>query len=494
MTCQTSRWKGVAPDKSSAAHLALNAGIDVELPSTDCYGQPLRDALQSGQVSETLLDVSVSRILQKKFELGLFENPYVDVHQVMVDYETPAQRALARQIAEQSIVLLKNEGDLLPLKKEIGTLAIIGPNANDARNLLGDYAYPPHIERLLQAKPELATKSGSGEFEGSVVVPSILEAVTQKISPQTRVLFAPGCEINSDDKAGFGEALRVTQEAKVVIVVVGDKSGLTPDCTSGESRDRADLGLPGVQEELVRTLAATGKPIVVVLVNGRPLAIPWIAEHISAIVEAWLPGEEGAPAIADILFGDANPGGKLPMTFPRTVGQIPVFYNHKPSGGKSHWHGDYVSMSVAPLFPFGHGLGYTRFEFSNLWIDPPQIETGSVRITLDVKNVGARAGDEVVQLYVRDEFACVPRPVKELKAFKRVTLAPGETRSVIFDLPVDQLAFYDEAMRLVVEPGTIQVMVGSSSEDIRLRGSFEIPGSQKRHVPARVFACPVQVV
>jgi beta-glucosidase len=182
------------------------------------------------------------------------------------------------------------------------------------------------------------------------------------------------------------------------------------------------------------------------------------------------------------------------MTFPRAVGQIPIFYNHKPSGGKSHWHGDYVSMSATPLFPFGHGLSYTRFEFSNLHIDPPPAETGNVRIMLDIKNVGDCAGDEVVQLYIRDEFACVPRPVKELKGFKRVTLAPGETRSVIFDLPLDQLAFYDEDMRLVVEPGTIQVMVGCSSEDIRLSGSFEIVGNQKRRVPARVFTCPVKVV
>jgi len=489
----------IAPDKSSAAHLALNAGIDVELPHTDCYGQPLLDALQTGQISETLIDISVSRILQKKFELGLFENPYVVVEQVMAVHDTPAQRALARQIALQSIVLLKNEGNLLPLKKTIGTLAIIGPNASEARNLLGDYAYPPHIERLLRTNSELATKVGydpnAGQlFKGSIVVPSILDAIAQKVSSQTRVLFAQGCEINNRDQAGFDEAIRVAQEAEVVILVVGDRSGLTDDCTSGESRDRADLGLPGVQEGLVRAIAETGKPVIVILVNGRPLAIPWIAEHIAAIVEAWLPGEEGGAAIADILFGDANPGGKLPMTFPRTVGQIPIFYNHKPSGGKSHWQGDYVSMSVTPLFRFGHGLSYTQFEYANLRIDPPSVAAGSIRISLDIKNVGKRTGDEVVQLYIRDEFACVPRPVQELKGFKRITLAPGETRSIIFDLPIDQLGFYDQDIRLIVEPGTIQIMVGSSSQDIRLRGSFEISGNQKRDVPARVFACPVQVV
>jgi beta-glucosidase len=477
----------IAPDKASAACLALAAGIDVELPRTDCYGEPLLQALQAGAVSEALVDTAVSRILHKKFELGLFENSYVDVEQVMAVYDTPQQRSLAREIARQSIVLLKNEGGLLPLNKTIGTLAVVGPNANQSRNLLGDYAYLPHIERLLRARPELAA------MPDSMLNPSVLDAIVRSVSAGTRVLSAPGCEVNSGDQSGFAEAVRVAQAADVVILVVGDRSGLTTDCTSGESRDRSDLGLPGVQEELVRAVAAAGKPMVVVLVNGRPLAIPWIVEHVPAVVEAWLPGEEGGQAIADVLFGDANPGGKLPITFPRTVGQVPLFYNHKPSGGRSHWHGDYVSSSVTPLFSFGHGLSYTRFAFSNLRLDPPQVETGSVRISLSIQNVGERTGDEVVQLYVRDEFACVPRPVMELKGFQRITLAPGQTRSLAFDLPVDQLAFFDEDMRLVVEPGTIQVMVGSSSEDVRLSGAFEIVGKDKRVVPARVFTCPVQV-
>jgi len=488
----------IAPDLAEAARLALLAGIDVELPTTKCYGQPLLEALQAGRVDEGLVDTAVSRSLQKKFELGLFEDPYVDVEQVMAVYDTPEQRSLARRIARQSVVLLKNEGDLLPLTKAIGTLAVIGPNANEGRNLMGDYSHPAHIEYLLHARPHLADALGydpkAGRLaKGSVAIPTILEAIAEKVSPETRVIFARGCEINDCSQAGFDEAVRAAQEAEMVILVVGDKSGLTPDCTSGEFRDRADLGLPGVQEALVRAIAATGKPVVVVLVNGRPLAIPWITEHIPAVVEAWMPGEEGGPAIADILFGDANPGGKLPMTFPRTVGQIPIFYNHKPSGGRSHLLGDYVSLSAKPLFPFGHGLSYTQFEFSHLRIDPPRAEAGSVTISLNVKNTGGRTGDEVVQLYVRDEFACVPRPVKELKGFKRITLEPGETREVVFHLPVDQLAFYGEDMQLAVEPGTIRVMVGSSSEDIRLTGSFEIMGSQKRRVPARVFGCPVEV-
>jgi beta-glucosidase len=266
------------------------------------------------------------------------------------------------------------------------------------------------------------------------------------------------------------------------------------DCTCGESRDRADLGLPGVQEELIRAIAALGKPIVVVLVNGRPLAIPWIAENIPALVEAWLPGEEGGAAIADVLFGDANPGGKLPMTFPRAVGQIPIFYSHKPSGGRSQWHGDYVSLPTTPLFPFGHGLSYTEFEYSNLRMDPPHIEAdGRVTISAEIKNIGARAGDEVVQLYIRDEVASVPRPVKELKGFKRIHLEPDETRTVVFEMPTDQLGFYDEAMQLVVEPGTIQVMIGGSSEDIRLNASFEILGNEKRSVPRRIFGGTTQI-
>ena len=329
----------------------------------------------------------------------------------------------------------------------------------------------------------------NGSVPGSVQTQTIRDAIRGKVSSDTRVLFAKGCAVNDADKSGFAEAVKIAQGADVVILVVGDKSGLSINCTSGESRDRADLGLPGVQQELVETIAAIGKPTVVVLVNGRPLAIPWIAENIPALVEAWLPGEEGGGAIADGLFGDLNPGGKLTMTWPRAVGQIPTFYNHKPSGGRSQWHGDYVSLSVTPLYPFGHGLSYTQFEYSNLQIDSTD---ALVTISVEIKNIGARSGDEVVQLYIRDEVASVPRPVKELKGFKRARLSSGETRTIVFEMPIDLLAFYDEAMQLVVEPGTIQVMIGGSSQDIRLNGSFEIVG-QKRIIPRRVFSCETHV-
>lgn len=489
----------VTPNPADAARLALHAGMDIELPTTSCYGAPLREAVQAGSVSEALLDVSVARILQIKFELGLFENPFVDVDGVLAAYETPAQRQLARRIATRSIVLLQNKGSVLPLSKTLGTLAVIGPTADSARNLFADYSHPAHIENLLERTPEVAAllkldTQANGLIKGSVHAPTILDAIREHVSTDTRILYAKGCAINDNDCSGIAEAVRVAGEADVVILVVGDKSGLAIECTSGESRDRADICLPGVQQDLVDAVTALGKLTVVVLVNGRPIAIPRIAEHVPAILEAWLPGEEGGAAIADILFGDANPGGKLPITIPRAVGQIPIFYNHKPSGGRSHWHGDYVSLPVTPLYPFGHGLSYTTFEYSDLRVTPHQVSTdGQVTVSVRVKNTGTRAGDEVVQLYVRDEVASVPRPVQELKGFVRIPLAPAETRTVEFEMSVDQLAFYNERMQLVVEPGTIQVMVGSSSQDIRLKDVFEIVGPEQRIVPRRVFYCVTRV-
>jgi beta-glucosidase len=255
-----------------------------------------------------------------------------------------------------------------------------------------------------------------------------------------------------------------------------------------------DLRLPGVQEELAKVILATGKPVVAVLVNGRPFAIPWLDENANAILEAWLPGEEGGRAISDVLFGDFNPGGKLPITFPRHVGQVPIFYNYKPSGMRSNWYVDYVSEKVTPLYPFGHGLSFTTFEYSDLSLNRKQATEGeSVGISLKVLNSGSVVGDEVIQLYVRDEFASTPRPVKELKGYVRLTLQPGEARTVIFHLPVNQLAFYDEDLQLVLEPGKIDIMLGSSSEDIRLHGEFEITGAKKIAVKERVMVCPVRV-
>ena len=486
----------VAVNPACAASMALNAGIDVELPSIVCYGEPLKSALERGDINLELVDTSVRRHLKKKFELGLFENPYVDEGRVLEIFETSEQRKLAREIAAKSIILLKNDG-LLPLPKTIRTLAVIGPSANESRNQLGDYSYTAMMHLMQLKAPENSAFHDIKIDELAkydVKIITVLEGIQSAVSDGTKILYAKGCDNLSNDTSGFDEAVNIAKQADAVILVLGDRSGLTPDCTTGETRDSADLKLPGVQEDLAKALLVIGKPVAVVLINGRPYSFPALAEKVNAILEAWLPGEEGGSAVADILFGDVNPGGKLPMTFPRSVGQVPIYYNAKPAGTRSNWYVDYVSEKVTPLYPFGHGLSYTSFKYSNLVIKQKQATVGEkVEILLDVKNVGKLAGDEVVQLYIYDEFASTPRPIKELKGFQRFFLNPEETRKVTFHLPVNQLAFYDNDLSLVVEPGTIKVMVGSSSEDIRLRDEFEIIGRKKITVKERVFVCPVTV-
>ena len=471
----------VAADKSSAAALALRAGIEVELPGPACYREALKDAILSGKVGLDLVDAAVSRHLEKKFELGLFENPFVDEGRLQEVFDTPDQRRLARQIASQSMVLLANDG-LLPLQKTSGTLAVIGPNADEWRNLLGDYSYATQLEYALSIALPGSALFGvdpAALAPQAVRIPTILEAL-RAAAPALKILSARGCDNLDPDTSGFAEALQVARLADAVVLVLGDRSGLTLNCTTGETRDSADLRLPGVQSELAQALLAVGKPVALVLVNGRPLAIPELADKASAILEAWLPGEEGGAAVADALFGQVNPGGKLPISFPRHVGQLPIYYNQKPTGGKSDWHENYVNLAAGSQYPFGHGLSYTTFEYGDFAIAPVQVAAGgSVEVSVNVRNTGKAAGDEVVQLYICDEYGCVPRPVKELKGFARLNLAPGQARRLTFHLSVDQLAFYDEEMELVVEPGTIQVMVGSSSADIRCAGSFVITAEHK---------------
>lgn len=472
----------VARNKPEAAKMALEAGIDVELPSMDCYSEPLKQGIENGSVDLALLDKTVERVLTMKFKLGLFENPYIKVDKVTEAFDTPSQREVALKLARESIVLLKNEGNILPLDKNIGSIAVIGPNADNIRNMIGDYTYPSHIESLIEMRdssnffntpvPEKVELT-----ENFVSIISMLQGIREKLKSGTRLSYAKGCDVLDRSNDGFEEAVKIARESDISLVFVGDRAGLTPECTVGESRDRAEINLPGVQEELVKAVYETGKPIIVVLVNGRPFSINWIAENIPAIVEAWLPGEEGARAVADVLFGDYNPGGKLSISFPRTSGQIPVYYSHKLSGGRSHWRGDYVETSSKPLFPFGYGLSYTNFEYSGLEISPQSVETGgNVEISFDVENTGGCSGDEVVQLYINDEEASVTRPVKELKGFRRIRLEAGEKKNITFILSTRQLGFYDRNMNFVVEPGHIQLMVGSSSDDIRLSGKFEITG------------------
>ncbi len=482
---QLAEYHHVARDKQEAAQLALEAGIDLELPGTDCYGEPLKQAIEGGAVSAALLDETVRRVLRVKFELGLFENPYVAVDDAPLVFDTPAQRELARQIARESIVLLKNEGELLPLDKSGGTIAVIGPNADVVRNLVGDYAYPAHIETILEQHSDNPTGGARPDrielVEDFVPIISVLDGIRAKVGDGARVRYVPGVQTVLDTSTdGFDEAVALARESDVAILVVGEKSGLTDDCTCGEARDRAELGLPGVQQQLVEAVYATGTPVVVVLVSGRPQSVPWIAEHVPALVHAWLPGEEGANAIADVLFGDYNPGGKLPISVPRDAGQIPVFYGHKLSGGRSHWKGDYVELSAKPLYAFGYGLSYTQFEYRDLRLSTQEARADEqIEIRFEVANVGQRAGDEIVQLYVRDVASSVTRPVKELKGFTRVSLAPGEAKTVSFTLEISQLAFLGRSMEYIVEPGTIEIMVGSASDDIRLNRSFEIVGDTK---------------
>lgn len=504
------RYHRVAQDKAEAAALALEAGIDVELPSADCYAAPLLDAVRAGRVPLQQVDDAARRVLRAKLALGLFEHPYVDEERAAVCLDTPEDRALAREIARRSLVLLKNDEDLLPLPRDLRRLAVIGPAAPSRRLLCGDYHYPAHVEVYetlgmgdqgvapvrLPRRPEGVSpeewEARTFDAHFTRVVP-ILDAIRGCVGPGTEVLYARGCDVSGDEGPELEEAVEAARRADVAVVVVGERSGLAPACTCGEFRDRAGLGLCGAQERLVEAVAATGTPTVLVLVAGRPLALPHLVEKVRAILAAWVPGEEGGPAVADVLFGLAAPGGKLPVSIPRHAGQVPIFHAHKPTGGRSHVYGDYVDVSVRPLFPFGHGLTYTRFEYGELRIEPERVgPDGKVSVTVTVTNAGPRAGDETVQLYLGDPVASVTRPVRLLRGFKRVTLGPGQRAEVRFVVEPRHMAFYDRSMQLVVEPGEVEVMVGSSSQELRCHGRFCIAGP-RTVVDHPAFTTPLTV-
>jgi beta-glucosidase len=493
----------VATGKGDAARRALEAGLDVELPALDCFGAPLRDAVERGAVPAAHVDRAVRRLLRIKLELGLFEQPFVDAKAAPLVFDTAPQRSLARELGRKSIVLLRNEAGLLPLSKTLRRLAVIGPSASSIRVLQGDYHYPAHLEIVFGAIREDAHAPAPREARGRPRVDlgehfprmvSLLDGIRAAVSPATEVLVERGCDLLDPAEDAIPAAAAVAREADAAIVCVGGRSGLVDGCTSGESVDRCTLGLPGAQQALVEAVASTGVPTAVVLVDGRPLAIPWIAEHVGAVLHAWVPGEEGGHAVADVLFGDADPGGRLPVSMPRSVGQVPVFYGHKPSGGRSHWKGTYADGQVTPLFPFGHGLSYARFAYANLTLSRAEAGVDDVvEVGCEVTNVADRGGEEVVQLYVQDVVGSVTRPVKELRGFVRLALAPGETARVVFELAVRALAFHDVSLRRVVEPGAIDVMVGASSDDLRLTGRFEIAGATVEVGRDVAFATPVRV-
>ncbi|MCS7111465.1 MAG: glycoside hydrolase family 3 N-terminal domain-containing protein [Ignisphaera sp.] len=456
----------IARDCREAFKMALEAGVDINFPDVVCFSE-LVEAIKEGTVSESLIDRAVERILKLKYVLGLFDNPFVDESKVPETLDGENYRRLALEAARKSIVLLKNDG-ILPLPKNISAVAVIGPNADSQRNLLGDYHYDAHIPKEKE--------------DTSIKVVTILEGIRRKVSSSTRVLYAKGCDVASTDRRGFEEAVRIAREADAIIAVMGERSGLSPrffgktfeetQYTSGEGVDRASIRLPGVQEELIRELHRTGKPIILVLINGRPLSIAPILTYVSAVIEAWFPGEEGGNAVADVIFGDCNPSGRLPVSIPYDVGQVPIYYSRKPSSFR-----EYLEYQAKPLFPFGFGLSYTEYRYSNLSIDPVEVKPfGFVKIGVDVENIGRLDGEETVQLYIAKEYSSVTRPVKELKGFKKILIRSGERKRVVFTLPVETLAFYDRYMRLVIEPGEYRVIIGRNSEEVLLEGKFKVVG------------------
>ncbi|HST52592.1 MAG TPA: beta-glucosidase BglX [Pyrinomonadaceae bacterium] len=479
---------GYAADGSDAARLALTAGVDMEMISR-LYNQNGAELLRQRKITLAEVDEAVRRILRIKFRAGLFEHPYVEEsREASVILSAENQRA-AREVAARSLVLLKNERDVLPLDKNVRRIAVVGPLADDPRATIGPW-------------------SGDGQPSNTV---TLLQGIKAKVSPQTRVLYAKGVAIEGKGVTGnydapppvpsaaggtnvasaegteaarlattptdansIAEAVKVAREADVVVVAVGETAEM-----SGEAASRSTLDLPGRQLELVQAIQQTGKPYAVVLMNGHPLSINWLAENSPAILETWFAGTQGGNAVADVLFGDVNPGGHLPVTFPRSAGQEPLYYNH-PSTGRpttnEKYTSKYLDVPVTPLFPFGYGLSYTTFRLSNLKLSQQQIApTGSVQVSVDVENTGRREGDEVVQLYIRDVVGSRVRPVKEMEGFQRVTLQPGERRTLHFTLAPEQLGFYNAAMQFVVEPGTFKVMAGTSSEDSQmLESDFEV--------------------
>jgi beta-glucosidase len=435
---------GIAEDTASAAALALEAGVDMDMQA-GFYNDALAGLVKAGKLKEGLIDEAVRRILRKKFELGLFDDPYrySNEQREKETLMSAANLAAARDVARKSIVLLKNDKQLLPLKKDIRKLAVIGPLADARKEMIGSW-------------------SAAGEWTKAS---TLLEGVKQAVSPGTQVLYAKGCAIDNDSTQSIAQAVRTAQQADVVILAVGEGAWMT-----GEAASRASLNLPGVQQQLVEAIYKTGKPVVAVLLNGRPLTIPWMDAQIPAILEAWFPGTVGGQAIADVLFGDYNPSGKLPVTFPRSVGQIPLYYSMKHTGRPMDPNNKYTSKYLDerndPLYPFGYGLSYTTFSYGPVQVDKQEMtQQDELTVTCTVTNTGARAGKETVQLYLHDVTGSVTRPVRELKGFQQIVLEPGASQNVTFKLTVHDLSFYRRDMSFGTEPGKFEVFVGTNVRD-----------------------------
>ena len=450
----------VAETIQDAAILSANAGLDVDLGGNAFF--LLIDAVKNNKIKESVIDEAVSHVLRLKFEMGLFENPYVDVKKVAQNVRNQEHINLARRVAQESIILLKNEGNILPLNKSIKKVAVIGPNADNIYNQLGDYTAP-------QERSNIKT---------------VLDGIKSKLNA-SQIEYVKGVAIRDTANLEINQAVAAAKQADVAIVVVGGSSARDfktkyidtgaaiaskdniSDMESGEGYDRASLDLMGKQLDLLKAVKATGTPIIVVYIEGRPLNMNWAEENANALLTAWYPGQEGGSAIADIVFGDYNPAGRLPISVPRSVGQLPVYYNKK--NPKGH---DYVEMSEAPLYPFGFGLSYTSFEYSNLNIR--KINNTNYVAEVTITNTGSFDGDEVVQLYIRDEVASTVRPVKQLKHFSRISLKKRESKVVSLELSENDFTLIDQQMKRIVEPGKFTIMIGSSSEDIKLKDVIDI--------------------
>jgi beta-glucosidase len=450
---------GVAADRSRAGELAMRATIDVDMISA-IYGSELIDLVKRGVVPVSLVDASVRRVLTAKQQLGLFDDPYryCDPERERARTLTPESRALARAAARESAVLLRNEGNVLPLSKTVNSIAVVGALAKDNRAPLGSW-------------------NGLGIPEDTI---NVFDGIRAAVSKETKVVYAQGAAPTSTDRSGFDEAERAAREADVVIAVVGEPAEM-----SGEAHSRTGLLLPGAQQGLLERLRATGKPIVVVLMNGRPLALSWMDKNIPAIVEAFYLGVEMGPGLADLLFGDFNPSGKLPVSFPRNVGQVPIYYAQKLTGRPpsltDHYTSRYLDVSWTPLYPFGFGLSYTQFQYSALQLSATKLAPQArLTVSVNIKNAGQRAGTEIVQLYLHDNVASATRPAKQLRGFQRVQLQPGESRDLTFTLDQDDFALFADSKgrERVVEAGTFTVMIGGSSEAVQ-SASFEVTGSTK---------------
>ena len=450
---------GYSKDLKEAAYSAITAGSDMDMES-NAYRYNLAELIKEGRVSVDLVDDAVKRILRKKFELGLFDDPYrySDDKRAEKALSNPENRKAALEVAEKSIVLLKNEKQTLPLSKSVKTIAFIGPMVKEYKANMGFWSVElPDVD-----------------YDKWVV--SQWDGLQNKVGKNTKLLYAKGCEVDGDNKDGFAEAVATAKQADVVILSIGERRDM-----SGEAKSRSDLHLPGVQEDLVKAIQATGKPVVVLVNAGRPLIFNWTADNVPAIVYTWWLGTEAGNAIANVLFGDYNPSGKLPMTFPREVGQVPIYYNHFSTGrpakdeDSKNYVSAYIDLKNSPKFPFGYGLSYTKFDYSGLKLSATKIKSNeTIKVSFQLSNVGKVVGEEVVQLYLKDKFGSVVRPVLELRDFQKVKLNVGESKTIEFTIDKEKLSFYNNKLEWVAEPGDFEVMIGASSADIKLKSDFEL--------------------